>query len=214
MNFLKFLKWAGCIAVILTMQSPFASFGQEQSQVSNKNKQPPRQKFDTVQILDHTRRLSDDARSLKPLDEIPLQARLGDNVWDYDQSLAERLLSRSFELTVAQLKDSPRVDSASSWSDPHMLFAYISSIAAKHDEKLEKKLRERWQVALASVAEKSNESKSDPTEMAYVLLHQSMNYLKSDEQKARQLFRQSVSLRVTQEHYSFLMDQRQHTPVI
>ena len=214
---MNFLKWAGSIAIILTMQFPFASFGQEQSQASNKRRQPeqiPTLRFDTVQILDRARRLSDDARSLKPLDEIPLQARLADIVWDGDQSLAERLLSRSFELTIALLKDSPRADSASNSADPQMLFAHISSIAAKHDENLEKKLRERWQEAVTSVAEKGNELKSDPAQMAYVLLRQSANYLKSDEQKSRQLFRQSVSLRVTQDHCFFLLDQRQHAPDI
>lgn len=215
MNFLKFLKWAGCIAIVLTMQFPFASFGQEQSQASNKSRhreQIPALRFDTVQILEHARRLSEDARSLKPLDEISLQARLADVVWDRDQSLGERLLSRSFELTIALLKDSPLVDSNS--ADPQMLFAHINSIAAKHDENLEKKLKERWQVAVASVAEKSNELKSDPAQMAYLLLRQSEYYLKSDEQKARQLFRQSVSHRITQDHCFFLVNQRQHVPGI
>ena len=87
------------------MQFPLASFGQEQSPASNKSKKPeqnPTQRFDTVQILERARRLSDDARSLQPVDEIPLQARLADNVWDYDQPLAARLLSRSFELTIEQ----------------------------------------------------------------------------------------------------------------
>ena len=212
MNSLKFLKWAGCIAIVLTMQFPFASFGQEQSQASNKSRhreQIPALRFDTVQIIEHARRLSDDARSLKPSDEIPLQARLADVVWDYDQSLAERLLSRSFELTIALLKDPPLVDSNS--ENPQILFAHISSVAAKHDESLEKKLRERWNVA---VAEKGTELKSDPAEMAYLLLQQSKNYLKSDEQKARQLFRQSVALRLTQDHCFFLLDQRQHVPNI
>jgi len=214
MNFLNFLKWAGCIAIIVTMQFPFASFAQELGRASNKSRQPdpiPTLRFDTVQLLEHARRLSDDARSMNPLDEISLQARLADVVWDHDRPLAERLVSRSFELTIAMLKDSPRVDSA---PDPQVLFADISSIAAKHDEKLEKKLRERWQEAVASAAEKGNELKSDPTQMAYLLLRQSTNYLKSDEQKARQLFRQSVSFRVTQDHCFFLLDQRQHTPAI
>jgi len=210
MNFLKFLKWTGCIAV-LTMQCSLASFGQEQSQASNKSKhreQIPALRFDTVQIIEHARRLSDDARSLKPSDEIPLQARLADVVWDRDQSLAERLLSRSFDLTIALLKDPPLIDSDS--ADPQILFAHINSVAAKHDENLEKKLRERWQVVVASLAEKGNELKSDPAEMAYLLLQQSTNYLKSNEQKARQLFRQSIALRVTQDHCFFLLDQRQH----
>src|ERR1041384_276698 len=210
MNFLKFLKWTGCIAV-LTMQCSLASFGQEQSQASNKSKhreQIPALRCDTVQIIEHARRLSDDARSLKPSDEIPLQARLADVVWDRDQSLAERLLSRSFDLTIALLKDPPLIDSDS--ADPQILFAHINSVAAKHDENLEKKLRERWQVVVASLAEKGNELKSDPAEMAYLLLQQSTNYLKSNEQKARQLFRQSIALRVTQDHCFFLLDQRQH----
>jgi len=207
---MKFLKWVGCVALILTMQISFA-FGQEQSQASNKSKQVPTLRIDTVQILEHARRLSDDARSLKPLDEISLQARLADNVWEWDQSLAERLLSRSFELTIALLKDSPRVDSA---QDPQVLFADISSIAAKHDEKLEKKLRERWKEAVALVAEKGNELKSDPAQMAYALLRQSTSYIKSDKEKARQLFRKSVSFRVTQDHCFFLLGHRQDAPEV
>ena len=198
MNFLKFLKWAGCIAIILTVQLSFA-FGQEQTR-------------DIVQLLDRARRLADDARSLKPSDEIALQTRLADTVWSFDQSLAERLLSRSFELTTALLKDSPPVGSPSNSADPNLLFAQLSSIAAKHDQNLEKKLRERWQLAVASMAEKGNELKSDPTQMASLFFRQSQNYLKSDEQKARQLFRQSVSLRVTQDHCFFLLDQHRHAP--
>src|ERR1044072_9902586 len=127
MNSLKFLQWAGSIAIILAMQCSFASFGQEQSQASNKSKhreQIPALRFDTVQIIEHARRLSDDARSLKPSDEIPLQARLADVVWDRDQSLAERLLSRSFDLTIALLKDPPLIDSDS--ADPQILFAHIN----------------------------------------------------------------------------------------
>ena len=193
------------------MQCSFA-FGQEQRQ-TNKSRQPEQSpRFDTVQILDHARRLSDDARSLKPADEITLQARLADIVWDHDQSLAERLLSRSFELTIALLKEPPRGDPASNPVNPKVLFTDISSIAEKHDENLGRKLRERWQEAVASVAEKSSESKTDPVEMANLLLRQSANYLKSDEQKARQLFRQSVSLRVTQDHAFFLLELRQHAP--
>ena len=207
---MNFLKRAGCIAIIVTLQFSFAAFGQEQSKASNRSKQPEpvtTLRFDTVQILERARRLSDDARALKPADEIPLQARLADIVWDSDQSLAERLLSRSFEVTISLLKE----DSASS-AEPQTLFAFISSIVAKHDETLEKKFRERWQAA--SVAAKGSELKSDPAQMAYLLLRQSADYLKSDEQKARNLFRQSVNSRVTQEHCFFLLDQRQQTPVI
>jgi hypothetical protein len=198
---MNFLRLTRCLAVILVMQFPFASFSQERSSA-------------TVQLLDRARQLSDDARSLKPLDEIPLQSRLADAVWDFDKSLAERLLLRSFELTVAQLKDSSAVDAASRSADPQILFAQVSAIAAKHDEKLEKKLKERWQEANAPVAEKGSEAKTDPTQLAYLLLTQSASYLKSDEQRARQLFRQSVSHRVLQEHSFFLMGQRKHAPAI
>lgn len=213
---MNFLKTVGCIAIAVMMQLPFSSSGQEQSRDLNKSRQPKQlpPRLDTVQLLDRARRLSDDARSLKPLDEISLQTRLADTVWDCDPSLAERLLSRSFELTIALLKDSPRVDPASDSADTTMLFAHISAVAAKHDETLEKKLKERWQAAVASGAEKGNKSKSDPAQMAYLLLGQSATYLKSDKEKARQLFRQSISSRVTQDHCFFLLDQRQHAPDI
>src|SRR6476646_2603338 len=145
MKFLELFKRPGYAALVLTMQFTFASFGQE-----------PTPRFDTVQVLERARRLSDEARNLEPTQEIPLQARLADAVWDCDQSLAERLLARSFELTIAVLKDSPQMDSGS--SDPEMLFAYVISIAAKHNQKLEKKLRERWRESVATVTEKSKES--------------------------------------------------------
>ncbi len=198
---MNFLRLARCLAVILVMQFPFASLSQERSS-------------DTVQLLDRARRLSDDARGLKPLDEIPLQARLADTVWNLDQPLGERLLLRSLELTIAQLKNSSVIDPASSSPDPQILFAQISSIAAKHDEKLEQKLKERWQEAVAPLAEKGSEAKSDPTQLAQLLLTQSANYLKSDEQRARQLFRQSVSHRVLQDHSVFLMNQRKGAAAI
>lgn len=204
--------------VLLTLvHFPIASLGQDQTRTRNQAdaKTPNRvPRVNIYQVLEHARRLSDDARGLKPLDETQFQARLADAVWPFDQSLAERLLLRSFELTIALLKDSPRVDFASRSADPQMLFAHISSIAAKHDEKLGNKLRERWQEALASVAEKGNELKSDPAQMAYLLLTQSANHLKSDDQKARQLFRQSVSQRVVQDHSFFLMNQRKRAPEI
>ena len=205
---MNFLQCVGCIA-ILTMQSSFASFGQAPGQAAKKTKQPDNPRVDIVQILDRARRLSDDARSLEPADEIPLQARLADAVWDFDQSLAERLLTRSLEVTIALLKDMPRSDASSNSTDPQLLFAYVSSLAAKHDEVLEKKLRERWQ---AAIAQKSSELKSDPAQMANLLLWQANTYLKNDESKARQLFRQSVALRVVQEHCWFLVEQRKQTP--
>jgi hypothetical protein len=211
------MKVCRYLAVLLIL-FPLASFGQEQSTTTAKPGQPSQiasPGLDTVQILDHARHLSDDARGLKPLDEIPLQARLADTVWPLDQSLAERLLARSFELTVALLKESSDPASASSIADLQTIFAQISSIASKHDPKLERKLKDQWQEASASVGENSNtKSKPDPTQLSYLLLTQSANYLKSDEQKARQLFRQSVSLRMTQDHYFFLLNQRNRAPEI
>jgi hypothetical protein len=202
------------LVVVLMMQFPFASFSQDQRKISRKPRQSEQiasSRLDTVQVLDQARRLSDDARGLKPIDEIPLQARLADAVWPSDKSLAERLLSRSFDLTVALLKEP--VDSATIAADPQTLFARISWIASKHDAKLEKKLRERWQEVTASVSEKgNNKAKPDPLQLSYLLLTESANYLKNDEQNARQLFRQSVSLRVTQDHCFFLLNQREQAP--
>jgi hypothetical protein len=190
------------------------SFAQEQVSPSRKmaaQEQTASPRLDTTQVLDYARRLSYDARGLKPVEEIPLQARLADAVWPLDQSLAERLLSRSFELTIALLQES--ASTGPMRADPQLLFAQISAIASRHDAKLEKKLRDRWQEAVASVAEKDNSrAKPEPTELAYLLLSQSANFLTSDQQKARQLFRQSASLRVTQNHYFFLLNQRKRTP--
>ena len=212
---MNFLNLGRSLSIILMVQFPFASFTQEQSKTPNKDgqqQQIPSPRFDTVQVLEYARRLSGDARSLEPRDEIPLQARLADTVWSFDQSFAERLLSRSFELTIALLKDSNRVDTTYGSTDPQMLFAHISSIAAKHDGNLEKKFGQRWKEAVAPVAERGNDLKSDPTQMAYLLLRQSANYLKSDEFRARQLFRQSVTIRVTQDHCFFLLNQHQRDP--
>ena len=215
MNFLKLGRY---ILIILMVQFPVASFSQEQINTSNKigqQGQIARPRLDAVQLLEHARRLSDDARGLKPLDEILLQARLADVVWPLDQSLGERLLARSFGLTTALLKESPDPASTSSAADPQSMFAHISAIASKHDPKLEQKLKDQWQEATASVSEiNNNKSKPDPTQPSYLLLGQSANYLKTDEPKARQLFRQSVSLRVTQDHCFFLLNQRKRAPEI
>src|SRR5919205_775227 len=188
-----FLNLRQYILLILMLQFPLAAFGQERSNTQTKTEQQQiaKSRLDVVQLLDHARRLSDDARELKPLDEIPLQARLADTVWPLDQSLAERLLARSFELTVGLLKEPSDPASASTTADLQTTFALITVIAAKHDAKLEKKLKDRWQEATASLAEKAdNKINPDPTQQSYMLLTQSANYLKSDEQKARQLFRQ------------------------
>jgi hypothetical protein len=205
------------IVVILMMQFTLASFSQEQKTGTVTSQQPAQianPRFDPVQLLDHARRLSDDARGLKPIDEIPMQARLADAVWPFDNSLADRLLSRSFELTVMLLKESAEADSSTA-VDPQTLFANISSIASKHDAKLEKKLKDRWLVATASLGEKyKTQAKPDAAQLPYLLLTQSANYLKTDEQKGRQLFRQSVSLRVTQDHCFFLLNQRNRVPGI
>lgn len=213
-----FLNLRLYLFIILILQFPLASFGQERSNTQTKTEQQEqieKSRLDAVQLLDHARRLSDDARGLKPLDEIPLQARLADTVWPLDQSLAERLLARSFELTVGLLKEPSDPASASTTADLQTTFALITVIAAKHDAKLEKKLKDRWQEATASLAEKAdNKMNPDPTKQAYMLLTQSANYLKSDEQKARQLFRQSAALRVTQDHYFFLLNQRKRAQEI
>lgn len=212
------MKFGKHLLLILLMQFPFASFGQEQSNTPNKagqQEQIERSRLDTIQLLDHARSLSDDARGLNPQDEIPLQTRLADTVWTLDQSLAERLIGRSFELTVALLKESSAPGSALSSADLQTMFAQIASIASKHDAKLEKKLKDRWQEVTASIGDNTNsKSKPDPAQLSYLLLSQSANYLKSDEQKARQLFRQSVSLRVTQDHHFFLLNQRKRAPEI
>ncbi len=212
------LMLGGCITIILIAQFAFGVIGQDQNQTSNKaveQAQAPSSRFDTVQVLDQARLLSEDARGLEPLDEIPLQARLADAVWPLDQPFAERLLARSFELTVSLLKESAAGNSASMPTDPQILFANIRSIASKHDPKLEKKLTDRWQEATASFSAKDNSNaKPDPTQHSYLQLTQAANYLKTDEQRARQLFRQSVSIRVTQDHYFFLLNNRQRAPEI
>lgn len=202
---MKLRTLSTCISIVLMGQFPLASLGQEQ----------PKQtaaRFDSVEILDHARRLSEDARGLKPSDEIPLQAGLADTVWPLDQSLAERLLIRSFELTIALLKEPAGADSTSSVADPQTLFAHIRSIASRHNTTLEKKLNDRWEEATVSIADKDNRLKADSTQMAYLLLGQSASNLNTDEEKARQLFRQSAALRVTQDHSFFLMNQRKRVP--
>lgn len=213
---MNFVRSGRCLALILMMQFPFALFRQEQSTPPKKPEQDQivTSRIDAVQLLEHARRLSNDARGLNPIDEIPLQARLADTVWPFDKSSAERMLLRSFELTIALLKEPVSTDSASfPVTDPQSLFAHISSIASRHDAKLEKKLKDQWQQATASVGEKeNNKAQTDPTQLAHLLLTQSGNYLRTDEQKARQLFRQSVALRVTQDHYFFLLNQHNRAP--
>src|SRR5215213_4447526 len=214
MNFARLGRYT---AIVLMMQFPFASFSQQQNKRPSK---PGRQAqiqspgFDTVQVLDHARRLSDDARGLTATDEIRLQTNLADSVWPLDQTLGERLLTRSFELTLTLLKEPAGSDPALPVADPQTTFAFISSIASKNEPKFEKKLKERWEEAVASLADKGNKVKPDPAQMASLLLRQSANSLRSDEQKARQLFRQSVSIRVTQDHYFFLMHGRTREPRI
>lgn len=213
---MKFLKLGQFIAIVLMMQFPLASFGQERSNTVSKSEQQEqiaRPRIDAVQLLDHARRLSDDARALKPVDEIMLQARLADTVWQLNQSLGERLLARSFEVTLTLLKESSDPASASSTTDLQMIFANLSSITSKHDPKLEKKLKDQWHEATASGNENSNSrSKPDPAQLSYLLLTQSASRLRSNEQEARQLFRQSVSLKVSQDHYFFLLNQRKRAP--
>jgi hypothetical protein len=188
-------------------------FGQEQ------NKTPPQAqelsstpRMDIYQVLDKARHLSQEAQGLEPKEEeIRLQAGLADCVWAMDQFLGQRLLLRSFDLTVAALKEPPAsINPVSNYTDPSLLFRQISSIAARHDPKLEKQLTESWQNSLASVAHKAGESKTDPAQLSYLILRQSASYLSTDEQKSRALFRQSVYLRVLPAHCFFLMSQRKH----
>src|SRR6185503_19739137 len=151
---MNFLNLGRSVAIILMVQFPPASVGQEQSNTSKKAGQQEQfasSRLDTVQLLDYARRLSDDARALEPLDEIPLQTRLADTVWPLDQALAERLLLRSFDLTVLLLKESSEPTSGSSTADPQTIFAQILSIAAKHNATLENSLKDRWQQATTSV---------------------------------------------------------------
>ena len=211
MNFGRSCRY---LALVLMMQVPFAVFSQEESGTSKKSRHE-QIASSRIQLLDRARQLSEDARELKPNHEIPLQARLADTVWPLDQSLAERMLSRSFELTIALLKEPAGTDSVSNAADAQTLFTHIISIASRHNASLEKKLKDRWEEATASVAEQANhKAKPDPTQLALVLLTQSSNYLKSDEQKARKLFLQSASLRVTQAHCFLLMNQREGKPEI
>lgn len=212
------MKVGTYVFVILMLHFLFVPFHLEQSTKITNLQQPAQiasPRFDTVQLMDYARRLSDDARGLKASEEIPLQARLADAVWPLDRPFAERLLSRSFELTVALLTESPDPVSSSTVVDPHTIFANISSIASKHDPKLEKKLKDRWQEATASVEVKYNtRTNPDAVQLPNILLTQAANYLKTDEQKGRQLFRQSASLRVTQDHYFFLLNLRNRAPEI
>ena len=214
MNLNRIASW---LTIILMVQFPITSFSQEQGSTSKKTErqeQTASSRSDTFQILDHARQLSDEARGLKPIDEIPLQARLADTVWPLDRALGERLLFRSFELTIALLKEPASTDFGAMTPDARTLFGLISSIASKYDTKLEKKLKERWQEATASLAEKDDKAKADPTQLAYLLLTQAANHLKNDEPKARQLFQQSAALRVTQDHCFFLLAQHNRTPEI
>lgn len=199
-----FLMMAHCTILV---------FGQEQSKTPPKAEAQELSRtpsMDTYQVLDKARRLSQEAQGLEPKEEeIRLQAGLADCVWAMDQLLGQRLLLRSFDLTVALLKDPPSsINPVSITTDPRLLFSQINSIAARHDAKLEKQLTESWQNSLASVVDKAGESKADPAQLSYLLLRRSATYLKTDEQKARALFRQSVYLRVLPAHCFFLMSQR------
>lgn len=200
------------IALIAVVVCPLA-FSQKQNKEPGKVEQqelstPPR--VDIYQILDQARRLSDEARGLVPQEaEIRLQATLADSVWPMDPALGQRLLLRSFDLTIASLKEPPGpTDPRSSSTDPDLFFRQINSIAARHDAKLTKQLSESWQVSRASVADKADRSGSDPAQLSYLILGQSANHIRNDEQRARLLFQQSVNLRVLPAHCFFLMSQR------
>lgn len=203
------------MVLAILAQYPFVIFGQEQTKKSHEREPQlagTSLRMNVHQILNHARRLSEEARGLEPKeDEIRMQAGLADAVWTLDPSLGKRLLLQSFDLTVASLGEQSSVTSPRQTTiDPTLLFLQISSIAARHDSSLQKQLRERWQSNIASTASKQGQSKTDPAQLSSLLLSESSRLLTDDEQKARQLFRESVSLRVLPDHCFFLMNQRTH----
>lgn len=211
---MKLAKLGRTLVFLMMAHCALLVFGQKQSTAPPKAEAQlltPTPRPDIYQVLDKARRLSDEAQGLEPKEEeIRLQAALADCVWPMDHLLGQRLLLRSFDLTVASLKESPgSVNPTSDYTDPSLLFRQISSIAARHDAKLEKQLTESWQQTLAAVPDKAV-SKTDPAQLSNLLLGQSASYLGKDEQKARELFRQSVYLRVLPAHCFFLMSQRRH----
>lgn len=203
------------MVLVIVAQYPFIILGQEQTKKSHLHEPQladtsPR--TDLHQILDHARRLSEEARGLEPKeDEIRMQAGLADSVWTLDPLLGKRLLLRSFDLAVTLLGEQPGLISPRQTTiDPTLLFLHISSIASRHDSGLQKQLRERWQMNIASSPGKQGQSNTDPAQVSSLLLSESSRYLRDEEQRARQLFRESVSLRVLPDHCFFLMNQRAH----
>lgn len=212
---LKLTKFLLFMVPIIITQWVIIVFGQGQTKTLHpRDAQPPSMtpRMDVYQILDHARRLSEEARGLEPKeDEIRLQAGLADSVWTVDQSLGKRFLLRSFDLTVTSFREQSSATKAEpSTSDANLLFRQISVIAARHDPKLEKQLTESWQGNIDSIVSKEGKSKVDPAQLSSLLLSQSSRFLKDQRQKARQLFRDSVSLRVLPDHCYFLMNQRMH----
>jgi hypothetical protein len=212
-NHMKFSRLVLYFLLLTIANFPVSLFSQEQSKTPRKDESPELTQtphMDIYQILDQARRLSDEGRGWESReDEIRLQAALADCVWAMDQALGQRLLMRSFDLTVVSLKEPPAATNATAGTtDPRLLFQQISSIASRHDAKLDRQLTESWKNNLEAVADKTGESKADPSQLSYLLLGQSANYLRTDEQKARALFRQSVYLRVLPTHCFFLMSQR------
>ena len=207
------------MVLVILAQYPFIIFGQEQTKKPHAREQQlvgTGSGMNVHQILDHARRLSEEARGLEPKeDEIRMQAGLADSVWTLDQSLGKQLLLRSFDLAVASLGEQPGLTTPRQTTiDPTLLFLQISSIAARHDPRLEKQLSERWQTNIASSPRKQGQSKTNAAQLSSLLLSESSRYLTDSWQKARQLFRESVSLRVLPDHCYFLMNRRTHNAVI
>ena len=216
---LKLTRFSRVVVPMIIMQCIVPVFGQELTKTPHSREaQLPSTTphINVYQILDHARRLSQEARGMEPReDEIRLQAGLADSVWNIDQSLGKRFLWRSFNLTVISLREqSSPTNARASTIDPNLLFHQISSIAARHDPKLERQLTESWQNNIDAILSKEEKPKSDPAQVSSLLLSQSARFLKDHVQKSRQLFRESVSLRVLPEHCYFLMNQRTHDVAI
>jgi hypothetical protein len=198
-----------CALFLAFLLLPIASVGQEQSNTNETKHPTPLTLTDPYQIIDQARRLSEEAQTLESKDdEIKLLAGLSDSVWTLDESLGRRLLIRSFDLVLKSLQENN--NSNPDPSSPTLLFRQISTIASKRDLKLNSQFEQDWQTGLANAHRGVEESKTDTAQLSYSLLRQAGAELPKDPQRARLLFRQSVSIRVLPSHCFFLMSQRKH----
>jgi hypothetical protein len=193
--------------VVLTLVLGIVTLGQEpvESPIQSLDANRPAEAH-LYQILDQARRLGDDARDLSSREEeIALLTGLSDIVWRFDNSLGRRLLTRSFDLATASLKEN-----TTATSSPTLFFSQIRRVAAKHDSKLEAQFNERWQEAVKSARTDAQSANADIAQLSHLLLRQAGAELSRDPNKARLLFRQSAALRVLPIHCFFLMSQRRH----